>query len=348
MSNIEWTNATWNPLVGCTPVSPGCLNCYAATMAPRLAAMGQQQYVGLTVKKVTQAGPKKLATRQVFNGTVRTLPERLTEPLHWRAPRMVFVNSMSDLFHESVPFEFVDKVFAVMALCPQHTFQVLTKRPERMAKYLARPLHPTMGCAIREIVGTTALSVWAMGRTEEAVSRFDELGGALSNVWLGTSVEDQPRFDERVKHLKDCVAAVRFLSVEPMLGPIDMHDAFYRARLGPEDPYKRRNSLENWWIIVGGESGNNARPCNVGWVRSIVQQCKAADVPVFVKQLGSMVHCRNDHVSAWLDEVGMGLDYMDTSETRMQGDPVRVMLNSRKGGDPSEWPEDLRVREFPR
>jgi protein gp37 len=124
MSKIEWTDQTWNPVVGCTPVSPGCLNCYAATMGARLEAMGQQPYVGLTVKR---------DGRQVFNGTVRPLVGRLNEPLSWKKPRMVFVNSMSDLFHEDVPFEFVDRVFAVMALTPQHTYQILTKRPERMA-----------------------------------------------------------------------------------------------------------------------------------------------------------------------------------------------------------------------
>lgn len=304
-SKIEWTDATWNPVVGCTPVSPGCLNCYAATMSRRLEAMGQQRYVGLTVKRDNRA---------VFNGKVRTVFDVIDQPLRWKRPRMIFVNSMSDLFHESVPFSFIDEVFAVMHVADWHTFQVLTKRPERAAKYLNERQRPP-----------------------------------LPNVWIGTSAEDQPRLDERVPHLLECPAAVRFLSCEPLLGPLDL-SAFFGGKYValPGDRIEDGYNFGIQWVIVGGESGPHARPCDVAWVRSIVEQCTAAHVRVFVKQLGAYVHCRNDHVSRWLDELGMGLDYIDTSETRMQGDPVRVMLNDRKGGDMAEWPADLRVREMPR
>lgn len=340
MSNIEWTDCTWNPVVGCSPVSPGCLNCYAAVMARRQEAMGTPGYGtrwGLD-PAIEGRAPLRIAEvragRAVFTGDVRCLEDRLVEPLHWRKPRRVFVCSMADLFHESVPFAFIDRVWAVMALCPQHTFQVLTKRPERMAEYLADDGRLTM----------VAQAMANAGHGEASM----HLRLPLPNVWVGTSVEDQARADERIPHLVQCPAAVRFLSVEPLLGAVDlrlehealtdMMDAEGRVAcsmvglypfpgLGAEHRTRRRHCLH--WVIVGGESGAKARPCCSGWIRGIVQQCREASVPVFVKQMGSRPRPCRDGTPPEEAEGEFGL------------------IKDSKGGDPAEWPEDLRVREWP-
>jgi protein gp37 len=212
-SHIEWTEATWNPVTGCTKISAGCKHCYAERMALRLRAMGKPQYA---------------------NGFELTLqPGALEVPLSWKRPRVIFVNSMSDLFHEDVGLDFTKKVFDVMLRCEQHTFQVLTKRPE-----VAEALAPSLP--------------WP------------------SNVWLGASVEDE-RVLHRVATLRKVPAKVRFLSVEPLIGPI------------------RRLPLRGiHWVIVGGESGPRARPMDSEWVRSLRDQCVDAGVPFFFKQWGGV------------------------------------------------------------
>lgn len=227
-STIAWTETTWNPLAGCTWASPGCDNCYAAVMTRRLESMGQVKYAGLT-------------TRKHFNGKIRIDEDSLTIPMKWKRPRLIFANSMSDLFHRDVPFEFVDKVFAVMALTPQHTYQVLTKRPERMAEYfedvdeLRRRIGAAAGClldgdwiwnegkkfrpAIENLIDE---SIGLRCHDDGSEGQIPELELPLSNVHLGASVEDQKRADDRIRHLLKCPAAVRFLSIEPMLGRIDL------------------------------------------------------------------------------------------------------------------------------
>ncbi len=352
-SGIEWTDKTWNPVVGCTPVSPGCLNCYAATMARRLHAMTLK---GRNVPGYDQPLTEKRGGRAVFNGTVRCLDDRLTEPMKWRKPCRVFVNSMSDLFHEAVPFDFIDRVFAVMALCPQHTFQVLTKRPERMAEYFAagRGQDNDFGWHFSDAQRRVKVvaDILAEERRQGGIveSNWNNVW-PLQKVWLGTSCENQAAAKERIPHLLRCPAAVRFLSCEPLIGPVDL---FRNGAWGTFEgkPAFTHGDHADWlrnlqWIIVGGESGPKARACDIAWIRSIVQQCKDAQVPCFVKQAGSRVVCRNDEVSDWLDQCHLSLDDIDTEGVMMQGDPVRVMLRDRKGGDPAEWPEDLRVREWP-
>jgi protein gp37 len=370
MSNIEWTDRTWNPVIGCTPVSPGCLNCYAAAMARRLEGMGKADYAPRQVEAVmgtpydphTPAKTLRIAEvrggRAVFTGEVRTLAHRLTEPLKWRKPCRVFVNSMSDLFHESVPFEFIDRVFAVMnatawrlpipndltKVKPWHTYQVLTKRPDRMAEYLASRSgkfrlgkHPLF--LVRDMFAGHGVHV------ANASACFQ---WPLPNVWLGTSVENQAAADERIPHLLRCPAAVRFLSCEPLLEPVqlpawlkpaydngkfrgwDVPGVALRVHGGSEDHFID-------WVIVGGESGPGARPCEVDWVRSIVRQCGAAGVPCFVKQLGANV-VGDPHVPPLRDEA-TGMTTYTVQEV--------FEINDRKGGDPSEWPEDLRVRQMP-
>jgi protein gp37 len=305
-SKISWTDATWNPLRGCTRVSEGCRNCYAERIAARFserpkdyegAFQTQASFEGIAI--MTPSGPR-------WTGKVKLVESVLDAPLHWRKPRKVFVNSMSDLFHESVPDEWIDRVFAVMALCPQHTFQVLTKRPERMNQW----------CSKQRWV--------AEGFSEESEERY------LENVWLGVSVENQATADARIPHLLRTPAALRFVSYEPALGPVDLYK--YLPTLEIERESGMWRDLIRW-VIVGGESGPGARPCDIAWIRTIRDQCKAATTPYFVKQLGAKPYNGTSK--------HMGLH-------SSSGDGRLYHLKDRKGGDMSEWPEDLRVQEFPR
>jgi protein gp37 len=216
-SSIEWTDATWNPLTGCTKISPGCQHCYAERMSIRLQAMGQANYV---------------------NGFRLTLHEdMLGQPLSWRKPRTVFVNSMSDLFHKDVPGGFIQRVFDVMRRASRHRFQVLTKRSERLARMSSEIDWP-------------------------------------ANVWMGVSVENAD-YTFRIDHLRQTGAAVKFLSLEPLLGPLSDLDL---------------SGID--WVIVGGESGPGARPIASGWVASIRDQCVTAGVPFFFKQWGGVIKSR--------------------------------------------------------
>ena len=212
-SNIEWTEMTWNPVTGCTKISQGCKHCYAERMARRLEAMGSDRY------------------RNGFNVTLH--PDLLDVPRRWRQARIVFVNSMSDLFHDDIPLAYIQRVFATMRDCPHHTFQVLTKRSERLAELAPQLPWP-------------------------------------KNVWMGVSVEDA-RVIHRVADLQTVPAAVRFLSLEPLIGPLEA--------LPLEGIH---------WAIVGGESGPRARPLRKEWVTSIFRQCRAARVPFFFKQWGGV------------------------------------------------------------
>lgn len=375
-THIQWTDATWSPVTGCTRVSEGCRNCYAERMtATRLAH--HPRYAGLAV--MTPSGAR-------WSGAVRCHEELLTIPLRWRKPRKIFVCDMSDLFHEGVPFEFVARVFAVMKRCPQHTFQILTKRPPRMAAFLAacadggglgwithdgtEPANAYLGTGI--IIGTA--DCWP-----------------LPNVWLGVSCENQAALDERVPHLLRCPAVIRFLSLEPLLGPIRLswlldgvaceecadwgevggepcprhHGEEYEARdyaleqaafalrpTGAGMPVPTAGLIH--WIICGGESGPQSRPCDVDSIRGIVEECKASGTPCFVKQLGSRPVRRDsagESVKARGDD-DRAADHEWPEGTRFSTRPGEpngrsVLLPNRKGGDPAEWPEDLRVREFP-
>jgi len=270
-TKIEWTDATWNPVVGCERCSPACDHCYAIRVAAREM---QPAHVGLTTREVVLASDGfETFGRRDWTGEIRLFDERLEEPLHWRKPRRCFVCSMSDLFHPDVPREFIQRVWNTMALAPEHTFQVLTKRPQRMAVLCrdraATPEGVDAGCELGEVPGL----------------QYD---GALPNVWLGTSVENQRYADLRIPHLLATPAAVRFLSVEPLLGPVDLS-----AYLGLEAPlhwapnaFAPARKPEIDWVIVGGESGLGARPMHPQWVRDIRDQCVAAGVAFFFKQWG--------------------------------------------------------------
>jgi protein gp37 len=265
-----------------------------------------------------------------FNGRVELVPEALADPLGWRKPLRVFVNSMSDLFHEGVPFDYVDRVFAVMALTPRHTYQILTKRPERMAEYLQRKTVDDFERQPGEHHPHSSYAAVIETLAENPKLDFRPRGWPLPNVWLGTSVEDQKRADERIPHLLRCPAAIRFLSVEPLLEAVDLDLGDIETASG-ESGY-RRDFIN--WVIVGGESGPGARPCNVAWIRSIVEQCRAAGVACFVKQLGSN--------PGWT-EYDANCTSMDTGRFVAAKPPL-----DSKGGDIDEFPADLRVRQFPR
>lgn len=252
-TKIEWTEETWNPVVGCSRVSPGCDHCYAIGVAHR--AM-QPAHVGLTIKRPGEPID--------WTGTVRIMPERLGQPLRWRKPRRVFVNSMSDLFHPDVPADFVAQVFDSMGLAPQHTFQVLTKRPQLMATMLHR-------LKAGEFVNAQGL----LDVHPQPLAAY--LGDwPLPNVWLGTSIESD-RYAFRADHLRATPAAVRWLSLEPLLGPL---------------PSLNLDGID--WVVVGGESGPGARPMHPDWARDIRDRCVAAGVPFFFKQWGDWAPDQRD------------------------------------------------------
>lgn len=274
-STIEWTDATWNPITGCTMVSAGCTNCYAMRLAGG-RMKNHPSRVGLT---------RESGGRPVWTGKVRFNIRWIDEPLRWTRPRRIFVCAHGDLFHEEVPDEWIDRVFAVMALAHRHTFQVLTKRPERARAYLNTP----------GVIGRAVAQAIKMINEGQTKSSFMVAPDQLPNVWLGTSIEDQVTADARIPHLLATPAAVRFVSAEPLLGPVDLRtvdaddtgetDAlagltFCEGRNEPAD----HAAID--WVIVGGESGPGARPMQEEWALALRDQCVAAGVAFHFKQWG--------------------------------------------------------------
>jgi len=263
-SKIEWCDATWNPVTGCTKVSQGCKNCYAEGVANRF--WGERKFTD-----------------------VQCHEDRLDQPLRWKKPRRIFVNSMSDLFHPDVPFDFIDKVFAVMGLAKQHTFMILTKRPERMLAYFER-------------TGDVLRRDWVVSAAARLLNKnkIDFPDFPLNNVYLGVSVETQKEADERIPLLLKTPAAVRFVSCEPLLGSLDLKRLIGQFSDCPECGYNVSVDEDGLctscgrdimhygvdWVIVGGESGPHARPMHPDWVRSIRDQCVDAGTSFFFKQWG--------------------------------------------------------------
>jgi protein gp37 len=306
-TKIEWTRGddgspgeTWNPTRGCS-MAPGselggCLNCYAARN--QLRRPNQTAASGKPFAILRDSGPR-------WSGEVELVELKVSEPLHWKQPRRVFVDSMSDLFHEALPDAAIDRVFAVMALCPQHTFQVLTKRADRMRQYFADIPYR------QEVIGIHA-ELWSgLDRHFDGPGTTMGYGVTwklpLPNVWLGVSVEDQAT-KYRIDILRQTPAAVRFISIEPLLEDIGQLDL-----------------TGIHWGIVGGESGPQARPCDLAWIESTVNQFQAAGRPLFVKQVGSK-------------PVRSASGCLTT----------RYPITDSKGGNWDEWPERIRIREFPR
>jgi protein gp37 len=394
LSKIQWTDVTWNPTRGCSRVSEGCRHCYAERQAYRVNAMQRAQgnpepYAGLV---------EKVGNEPRWTGEVELVREKLLEPLGWRLHRKVFVNSMSDLFHESLSNEEIAAVFGAMVLAHVQTFQVLTKRAARLPMWNewiraeadalldSVPGRPRSGSAV-----ATACVLYLMNVVDPTGAGIKKESAWLNaaagvpwpapNVWLGVSVEDQWTADERIPHLLQTPAAVRFVSAEPLLGPVDLglqsatcsccarwasrwvrlkrrvsSDVYLgyrpdmtvaggtltRAESNPHGALSVRTpggllgikpaefdclpALD--WVIVGGESGPRARACDVAWVRSIVEQCHKASVAAFVKQLGAYA-------------------IVDPRYDRDRPSGATRRLADAKGGDPAEWPLDIRVREFP-
>jgi protein gp37 len=283
-TTIEWTDATWNPITGCTKVSPGCQNCYAETFAERWRGVHGHPY------------------EQGFD--LRLWPNRLELPLAWKKPRMIFVNSMSDLFHEKVPLDFIQRVFRTMEKAHWHTFQILTKRSERLTE-LALDL------------------TWP------------------PNVWMGVSIETT-KYLWRAEHLRKVPATVRFLSLEPLFGPLSDLDL---------------SGMH--WVIVGGESGPRARPMHIDWVRPILSACRASDIPFFWKQGGIWAPAERYMVSHFFHTDGRLVPYADGpllcgSTNRKDNlvdlsDPGWIRIRRwRKRAAEQHWPEELKVRQWPK
>jgi protein gp37 len=298
-TSIEWTEMTWNPIVGCSIVSPGCTNCYAMKMAARIEAMGNQpQYAGTT---------KKVKGNAVWTGKLAQAPDSvLTAPLRRKKPTTYFVNSMGDLFHEDCPDEWIDRVFAVMALSPRHTFQILTKRASRMQRYLEQIDNEDTD--LFERVADAGARMMEDG--DNVHDCLLNMNWPLPNVWLGVSTERQQQADERIPLLLETPSAIRFISAEPLLGPIDLRqiklsdDRFDYLHLDSLTGFHAgAQSAAQWipgdlpaplppiaagldWVIVGGESGHDARPMHTDWARGLRNQCAAVCVPFFFKQNG--------------------------------------------------------------
>ena len=372
MSKIEWCDRSdWNPIRGCTRVSEGCRHCYAEQLAGRFSDEGAPFHGFAT--RVGREGR--------WTGKVELIEERLTLPLKWRKPAVVFVNSAFDLFHEALPDSVIDRVFAVLALAPQHKFLVLTKRAKRMREWATtRDRASYVGDAAGDIADAAALAGLFKARAQAIAAGVERVSQSvrwpLPHVHLGVSVENQPAA-ERIPELLATPAAGRFVSAEPVLGEINLR----RIPLGgptdctfPANPEIKKvqftvDALTGApktgiprldGVICGGESGPGARPLWTPNVRAIVKQCRAAGVACFVKQLGSNVQDRNDAgfdgenydglpaSTEWPDGTADRVEHdLDGTRDDYQGAPVRIRLRDRKGGDPAEWPEDLRVRQLP-
>jgi protein gp37 len=320
-TSIEWATDSWNPIAAydketgkrgwfCTKVSPGCTNCYAEQWN-RFRGNGHLYRVG-NLDKVRFA-----------------LAPTLNDPLHWRKPRRVFVNSMTDLFLGAHTNEMIAASFAVMARAPQHQFLVLTKRAQRMLNWFM----------IQSLVSTDS-------------ELFEAAGGRwpLPNVWLGVSVENQEQADLRIPTLLQVPAAIRFLSCEPLLDQVDLQrvkhptdedrtiDVLRRGTWDFNNQFTNHSDMPDGidWVIAGGESGPDARSCDVQWIQTLVDQCHHASVPVFVKQLGA--HPTTPDLTHW----------RTGRELLPAADGYALKLRSRKGGDPKEWPTELRVRQYPK
>jgi len=313
-TKIEWATETWNPVTGCTKVSTGCKNCYAERMAKRLAGMGRPEY-------------HRVVDANGWTGKVELTESRLSVPLHWRKPQRIFPCSMSDLFHEGVPFEFVDRIMAVAALCPQHTFMCLTKRAKRQREYgLSRWQMDDSGRVDHAPQWYQVVTQWldegdrgflgkGWARAHRAAEELRLNASLPPNVHLGVTVENQETANERIPLLLDTPAAVRFVSAEPLLGALDLRPALphFECRncgtvampLTDDTRCKCRDVYHEAWkrvggldgVIVGGESGPGARPMHPKWAKDIRDQCVAAGVPYFHKQNGEWQEDRLGYVS---------------------------------------------------
>lgn len=399
-SDIQWTDATANVVVGCSRVSEGCKHCYAERLAAT-RLKHTDRYAGLAI--VTDRGNPQ------WTGATRLVVDAIEEVIRWKRPRKVFLTAMGDPFHEGLSNEQIAALFGLMAVCQQHTFQVLTKRPKRMRSWFD---WAAGRIALEGEDGAWTPFIRALCETIEDPKLLDRIQAdgiarapsdevwPLPNVWLGVSVENQAVADERIPELLSTPAAVRFLSCEPLLGTVNLDPPLCQycndggEIVDGDPPWCVRCDSEavfgHWldacasdtqpginWVIVGGESGPNARPFDLAWARSIVEQCESAGVAVFVKQLGAepvdgdaLCKCGHTLTGHWLpfpapcrhgrrpapSSPCEAVRQVVTPEPEgacpcIAFSPIderhRVVLRDSHGGDPNEWPEDLRVQEFP-
>jgi len=315
MSGPYW-NEQWSVVTGCTSVSEGCEHCWAREMHQRFH-------------------PEPFSD-------VRERPERLDKPLHWRKAKTIFVSNTADLYHPKVSFEFIAAVYGVMAACPKQTFLICTKRPERRLEFMewvnAKGIESQNGTMYAAMIEAMKVHVFTTPQKRAASSKALGMSGVpavhwpLPNIWEGVTIENQARANERIPLLLRTPAAHRWVSAEPLLGPIDFSQILDSIRAAG---LVMRNQQRIDQVIVGGESGSKARPCDVKWIRSIQDQCAATGDPCFVKQLGSNVH---DTLNA--------IGGRHTPEPPSEYGRLHRRLRDRAGADPSEWPADLRVREL--
>ena len=310
-TKISWTDFSWSPVTGCSPVGAGCDHCWANS----LHSMRHKAHLN---------GKKMAAQYGVPFSTIQLHPSRLEDPFGLRESSKIATCLGGDLFHEEIQNEFIAAVFAIAAACPHLTFQMLTKRPGRMVEWFK-----WVGSRSQMLMHESAKLY--MGYKNKKRPAINTSVWPLPNVWMGVSVWDQKSADEFIPILLNTPAVIRWVSYEPALGPIDL-DSEAADGLHALGCCERNCSCGNRgidWIVAGGESGKNARPCDVAWIRSIVDQCKDAEVPVFVKQMGNYT-TRVD----------------PTDDVR---GPVtkRILWQKRAGADPAEWPADLQVRQFP-
>ncbi len=297
-SSISWTDATWGPSYGCSRVSSGCVNCYAEQVVATLPRKFKEKnpkafefYSGLT--RDTPTGPR-------WTGIIKLHEDHLLQPLRWQKPRRIFVNSLSDVFHENISTHDILLVFATMALAKHHTFQLLTKRPERMKNILSSfSKWEEFSDSLRSAVSKSSVFCLNPNYNQWYDTLQHNIAWPLPNVWIGVSVEDQKAADERIPLLMDTPASIRFLSCEPLIAPVDLTPFFAFIDRNGEPSGLRRKHPD--WVIVGGESGPNFRPMHMEWARSLRDQCKEAGVAFFFKQQ-SAVKAGQKHYIEELDE----------------------------------------------
>lgn len=357
-TKIQWADATFNPWIGCTKVSPGCKNCYAenTTRARVLRSQGQETWGKGAKRSRTSAATWRQPLKWNKKAGDDVLNYLSEVPLHDEGQLAPYVRprvfpSLCDWLDDEVPIEWLGDFLQLIHDTPHLDWLLLTKRPENWRKRLTQ---------VREIALESER--WVLHRfVHEWMERLDKL--PPHQIWIGTSVEDQQRADERIPALLKIRAKLRFLSLEPLLRPLELDKWFWDlpepiCEGCPKDvdcecgfkTAKENGRISIDWVIFGGESGHGARPCNIEWIRDGVKQCQSAGVAAFAKQLGENIISRNDagFEGESKTEWPMDTHWAELDPAEYQGAPVRVHLKDKKGGDMAEWPEDLRVREFPK
>jgi protein gp37 len=336
-TKIEWTDSTWNPIRGCSRVSEGCRNCYAERVAARFSGKGEP-YEGLAIWREIPQASGGVRLEPQWTGKIRLIDSHLYDPLRWKDPRKIFVNSMTDPFHPGVTESALDSIFAVMALSDWHIHQMLTKRVKRMREY-TRSVGQIAACDILQARVARFAEAIAIERGESTKSPWWDVwleNWPLKNIWLGASAEDQPNYDYRRDDLENTDAAVIWWSLEPLIGPITLN--FDISKRLPD------------WIVVGGESGPDARPMHPKWPRDIRDECRRAGVPLFFKQWGEFLPIRNER----FPQISVHEDGSRSRTLReCEGWKIMSRVTRRIAGvhghllDGEEWKQFPKVKDMP-